>query len=118
MPDTREFPIDLGSGYSACFYSWDPDLKLNPQYRHLARVLPVENAGLIIRHPRLDKPGETHESAIAFHMPGLEELNGDRPTWDVTSLNPLTVSPSILCTPSKHGCGAHGYIRFGRWEPC
>lgn len=34
------------------------------------------------------------------------------PLWDLVSLDPLTVSPSLLC-----GCGAHGFIRDGRWLP-
>lgn len=35
------------------------------------------------------------------------------PKWDVQSLEPLTMSPSLLC-----GCGHHGFIRNGRWESC
>lgn len=33
--------------------------------------------------------------------------------WDVISVEPLTLSPSILCTVCKH----HGFIRDGRWVP-
>jgi hypothetical protein len=33
--------------------------------------------------------------------------------WDVLSLDPLTLSPSVLC----RGCGHHGFIREGRWIP-
>lgn len=36
-----------------------------------------------------------------------------RDGWDVVSVEPLTLSPSILCTACKH----HGYIRDGRWVP-
>lgn len=32
-------------------------------------------------------------------------------TWDVQSLDPLTISPSLLC----RGCGSHGFIRGGVW---
>lgn len=31
--------------------------------------------------------------------------------WDVLSLEPLTLSPSLLCRM----CGSHGFIRDGRW---
>ena len=31
--------------------------------------------------------------------------------WDVVSLEPLTLSPSLLCT----ACGHHGWIRNGQW---
>lgn len=34
------------------------------------------------------------------------------PTWEVLSEDPLTLSPSILCS-----CGHHGFIRAGKWEP-
>lgn len=33
--------------------------------------------------------------------------------WDVLSVNPLTLSPSLLCK----ACGHHGFIRQGRWVP-
>lgn len=32
--------------------------------------------------------------------------------WMVESWEPLTVSPSLLCS-----CGHHGFIRGGRWIP-
>jgi len=31
--------------------------------------------------------------------------------WDVQSLHPLTISPSLLC----RACGDHGFIRNGKW---
>lgn len=34
-------------------------------------------------------------------------------TWEVLSLEPLTLSPSLLCTTCQH----HGFIREGRWVP-
>lgn len=33
--------------------------------------------------------------------------------WDVTSLHPMTLSPSLLC----RACGSHGFIRDGKWVP-
>lgn len=33
--------------------------------------------------------------------------------WDLLSLDPLTLSPSLLC----QRCGRHGFIRDGRWVP-
>lgn len=32
-------------------------------------------------------------------------------TWSVESRDPLTMSPSLLCS-----CGDHGWIRDGRWQ--
>jgi hypothetical protein len=33
--------------------------------------------------------------------------------WHMVSVDPLELSPSLLCT----SCGAHGFFRGGRWEP-
>lgn len=33
--------------------------------------------------------------------------------WRVLSVNPLTLSPSLLCTR----CKTHGFIRDGKWVP-
>jgi hypothetical protein len=33
--------------------------------------------------------------------------------WDVVSLEPLTLAPSLLC----RACGHHGWIRDGVWVP-
>jgi len=33
--------------------------------------------------------------------------------WTVEKLDPLTLSPSLLC----RRCGHHGFIRDGRWVP-
>lgn len=36
-----------------------------------------------------------------------------RDGWDVISVQPLTLSPSVLCRT----CLFHGYVRDGRWVP-
>ncbi len=33
--------------------------------------------------------------------------------WTVEGLDPLTISPSLLC----RACGHHGHIRDGKWVP-
>jgi hypothetical protein len=33
--------------------------------------------------------------------------------WDVVNIDPLTLSPSLLCRVCRH----HGFIRAGRWVP-
>lgn len=48
---------------------------------------------------------------IEFDLPS----NAHVPTvgkWQLENLEPLTLSPSLLCQ-----CGVHGFIRNGRWEP-
>jgi hypothetical protein len=33
--------------------------------------------------------------------------------WTVQSTDPITLSPSLLCS----ACGEHGFIRDGKWVP-
>lgn len=35
------------------------------------------------------------------------------PVWDLIQREPLTIAPSLHCL----GCGAHGFIREGKWIP-
>ncbi|MGW5147550.1 hypothetical protein [Rhodococcus koreensis] len=62
-----------------------------------------EPTGAMIGH--LTPDGEECLGQITFRGHG----NG-RPEWDVRSLDPLWVEPSILCS-----CGKHGWIRNGVW---
>ncbi len=42
----------------------------------------------------------------------------DKPLWTVQSIEPLTISPSVLCKGEYGDCGgAHGFIRGGVWVP-
>lgn len=70
--------------------------------------------GCIETHPSLKdtiycKTGEPCSGGIYFNVPGNESIT--RPKWNVESLDPLTLSPSVLCTL----CGNHGFIRNGKW---
>ena len=64
--------------------------------------------GIIEYHPHL-VTGEQCGGSVLF------ESRDGRPSWQVESWDPLTLSPSILCAPDKGGCGMHGYIQEGRW---
>ena len=55
------------------------------------------------------KPNGWCMGGFQWHKPD-ERIHG--PLWDLVSWEPLTVSPSLLC-----GCGAHGFIRDGKWIP-
>jgi hypothetical protein len=68
-----------------------------------------EMAGGIHYHPRPDGSGEC-AGAVTFRG----KHNPPPPSWLVVSLEPLTLSPSLLC----RSCGSHGYIKNGKWEPC
>jgi hypothetical protein len=62
--------------------------------------------GVAYFHP--DGKGGTCEGWIPFN--GIE---GEKRGWDVLSVEPLTLSPSLLC----RACGHHGFIREGKWVP-
>lgn len=76
-----------------------------------------EPVGFIETHPAPDGAG-CHGSVL-FDVPANASEN--RPKWQLVSLDPLHIEPSVLCgshaVPGS-GCGHHGFIRNGRWEPC
>lgn len=94
--DFDEDGIDLGHGVTFQFTSW----------RDIAK------AGFIERHPRPDN-GEQCFGSVIFDLPGVREAFPNRPLWTLESIDPLTISPSVLCTV----CGHHGFIRDGEWVP-
>ena len=100
--------VDLGYGHRMSIFAWDPDRTLNPQYDGIP---PEPRAGAIIDHPSA-RDGSECSGAITFDTPTMRRVGDQRALWQVESWDPLTVSPSILCS-----CGDHGFIRNGRWEP-
>lgn len=64
--------------------------------------------GLIESHRAPD--GRECGGTVTFDVPEAEGLRG--PRWSVEQWDPLTISPSVLCS-----CGNHGWIRGGRWCP-
>lgn len=58
--------------------------------------------------------GVIHGGSITFrHGPNENERERARPTWNVVSLDPLTLTPSVLDPET----GLHGFIADGRWLP-
>jgi hypothetical protein len=107
----------LGHGHFLRWASWRPDRHLNPQYAHLPDV---ERCTALIRHDLL--PGDAEpgcvrrgycEAAATLDGPVTMQLFPEQARWQVLCMEPLTLSPSLLCH-----CGDHGYIQGGRWEPC
>lgn len=105
---------DLGHGVYFRWLAFCPDRDLNP---HLAHLEDNDRTGIVIGHVHED--GEVCEGSVLFDTP--ENQRGSAPTWQVESLDPLTISPSVLV---QHGtavgrpsCGLHGFIRGGRWIP-
>lgn len=110
MDDDFDFDMDLGHEHYARKFGWHPDRELNPQYEGIPDQ---DFAGLIVRHPKLNAPGEFCTSGINIQtMKGV--LPPEHPVWDLISEDPLHVEPSLLCRL----CGDHGFIRNGLWVPC
>lgn len=108
----KEDRIDLGSGFSYTFFSWNPDRELNPQY---ADVPDVERAGIV-----LYKDGHTIGGPW-FDTPEVRAIpwSGKRNFWTVVSFDPLHLEPSIQTYRYENGQHIpdhHGFIRNGRWE--
>lgn len=110
----RPADVDLGEGVLGWFYSWKPDRALNPQY---AGIADIDRVGLFLEHKmphdgsRHD--GSRHDGSITFDLPGVREVFGPRPVWQVQAWEPLTLTPSVKCS-----CGWHGFITNGRWADC
>jgi hypothetical protein len=68
--------------------------------------------GIILWHRATD--GQACGGYVCFAR-GEDDEKRNRPTWTVESLEPLTISPSVLCK-GDYGCGGtHGFIREGKW---
>lgn len=104
-PD-REY-VDIGHDHAIRFASWSPDRELNPQY---AGVPDIPRVCVMVKH---NKPDGTPCIGSAAHLdlPGVREVFGERAVWQVVSMEPLHLEPSLLCM----NCGDHGFIREGKW---
>jgi hypothetical protein len=105
-------PLDLGHNHTLEWTAFTPDRALNPQYNGIPDI---DRFGAIIRHPRSDGVGEC-AGGVVFESYGAILIAAVTPSaagarWNVESWDPLTISPSVLCT----ACGDHGFIRAGRW---
>jgi hypothetical protein len=71
-----------------------------------------ERVGLIEEHPADSTETGRCVGSITFDTEAGRKY-GHRSYWTVESMDPLTLSPSLLCIT----CGHHGFIRGGKWVP-
>ena len=102
--------LDLGDGHWLSFTSWNPDRALNPQYDG---VESVERYGAVVYHETPTSETGLCCGGIVFDSPTARIIERPgRPLWTVESWDPLTLSPSLLCSAP---CGDHGFVRDGKW---
>lgn len=108
----RRVDLDLGDGVTLRWTSWEPDPALNPWAADLPALGPGEHFGAILSHRTPD--GGYCEGMIQFDTPRTQAFVArstyNKALWQVQSWEPLTISPSVLCS-----CGWHGFIREGKW---
>lgn len=93
-----EMKLDLGHGVRAEFTGLYGDQENT-------------RTGLFISHMHED--GMDCIGSVTFDLPVMREKFPNGPLWTLHSLDPLTLSPSVLNSP----CGLHGFIREGKWVP-
>ncbi len=100
--------IDLGDGITGEFTRWAPDRSCNPQYDGISDI---EKLGLILTHKT--PSGEPHDGIITFDSPEARRIFPNHAFWTVHAWEPMTLTPSVLCS-----CGWHGFITDGKWRSC
>lgn len=95
-------PIDLGHGHTVRIQGWHHGFDDIPD---------TDVYGLHDEHTTPD--GRRCVGFIPFDNPTSRASGVDAEhRWTLESLDPLTVSPSLLCV-----CGDHGFITGGKWIP-
>jgi hypothetical protein len=91
--------IDIGHGVAIKFTCYNPE-----DYPDAPNP-----SGCLIRHPNAKDPSQDCYGGVVWWRP---ESEYGRTVWTLNSLEPLDISPSVLCS-----CGSHGFIKAGRWMP-
>lgn len=63
---------------------------------------------------RHGKTGKICGGWVPFRTPATDGYSTKRDRWDVSSYEPLTMSPSLAC--AMPDCGSHGFIENGAWR--
>lgn len=91
--------------------NWRPDVDDIIELGNNHFLMPMHHEGRITAFTEWHQErgiNRWHGGTLPLQYPGDPKVEGT--TWDVDSLEPLTLSPSVAC-----GCGVHGFIRSGRW---
>jgi hypothetical protein len=110
---STEERIDFGGGVVGYWLDWSPDRSIPSNAQRYQGIADIPRSTLVLEHAHrvYGTPCEGH---VSPDVPNAREVFGpDRPLWQVQSWEPLTLTPSVLCS-----CGWHGYITNGRWVNC
>ena len=99
--------LDLGLGHTLRFIAFAPDRSIAHNAETFRDLPDDPRAGAIVTHP--NSHGGTCESFIGLNS----GINTAAATWTVECWDPLTLSPSLVCS----NCGDHGFVRGGKWVP-
>lgn len=110
--------LDLGENHWAIPSGWNPQRDINPQYDGIADIPLV---GYSILHIRSD--GAKCSGFVTLDTPEIKAVFTGHQVWQIHSLDPLHIEPSILCkmpigkddAGETIYCHDHGFIRGGRW---
>lgn len=102
----RDADLNLGHGVTAVFTSWREHDPAGLIEYHLCSGGNCRNED--------GTPGQCG-GGVLFDLPGVKEAFPNRDLWEVRSLEPLTLWPSLQC--GCHGCDHHGWINGGKWQP-
>jgi hypothetical protein len=109
MTDKNE-TIDLGDNVTGRWLGWSPDRSIQSNADLYAGIDDIEKCCLVLTHLMPD--GVTpHEGIVTVDTsPSTIKVFPRHPMWQVHSWEPLTLTPSVLCS-----CGWHGFITNGKW---
>lgn len=106
MIPPESYDLDLGHNHYLLFTKWSPDRNLNPQYDEIPDN---DKIGALVYH--LTPKGKECCGSIFFDCIQAKMAFPGKAVWAVHLWNPLTISPSLLCS-----CGDHGFIENGKWR--
>jgi hypothetical protein len=107
--DDEPFDLDLGDGHWVHFMGWRPDRSIPSNAERFAAHPDVERWGASVPHLKAD--GTLCQGFVTFDGPVQRAVHPGAAKWTVESMDPLTLSPSLLC----NACKDHGFIRQGKW---
>jgi hypothetical protein len=87
------------------------DIDLGHDHRYEPVIYKDVVSGANIMHKKPDG-SDCVGGFIAFkNRPWADQFGDSIEAWDVISEDPITLSPSVLCTQ----CQDHGFIQNGKW---